>query len=170
MELRLATPSDAAALSANVAEGFASWLEWTPPGWQAPEFDEQSVSRLTAALAGPDAWCVMALERGESVGHTSLASVTTEEPAPAPPGAIYLRQMFVRPRWHGSGVAQRLIEAAVEEARGRGLSRMILWTPRDAGRARRFYEREGWTLTGRAHEQRSSVHLRTVEYGRDLRR
>jgi diamine N-acetyltransferase len=168
MELRRATPADAAALTVNVADGFATYLEWAPPGWTPPPFDEASVARLAAGLAGPDIWCVMALDGAESAGHVGLASVTTEEPAPAPAGAIYLRQMFVRGRWRGSGVAGRLMAAAVEEARRRELTRMTLWTPRGAERARRFYEREGWTLTGRSHDEGSSVGLPTVEYSRSL--
>ena len=169
MELRRATPADAAALTANVADGFATYLEWAPPGWTPPVFDEASRVRLTAALAGPDIWCMMALDVGETAGHVGLALLTTEEPAPAPAGAIYLRQMFVRGPWRGSGVAARLMGAAVAEARRRELTRMTLWTPRGALRARRFYEREGWKLTGRAHEEGSSIGLPTVEYSLQLR-
>jgi GNAT superfamily N-acetyltransferase len=168
MELLRATPADAAALSANVADGFASYLEWAPPGWTPPPIDDASMARLAMGLAGPDIWCVMALDGDETAGHAGLAPVTTEEPAPAPAGAIYLRQMFVRSRWRGSGVAAMLMAAAVEEARHRELTQMILWTPRDAERARRFYEREGWTLTGRAHDEGSSIGLPTVEYRRVL--
>jgi diamine N-acetyltransferase len=164
MELRRATPADAAAVTANVADGFASYLEWAPPGWTAPALDEASLARLTAGLAGPGIWCTIALDAGEIAGHVGLAPVTTEEPAPAPAGAIYLRQMFVRSRWRGSGAAATLMAAAVEEARRRELTRMTLWTPRGAGRARRFYEREGWTLTGRSHDKGSSIGLPTVEY------
>ncbi|HEX4436255.1 MAG TPA: GNAT family N-acetyltransferase [Solirubrobacteraceae bacterium] len=163
MELRRATPADAAALTANVADGFGSYLEWAPTGWTPPLFDDASVARLAAGLAGPYLWCVMALDGDETAGHAGLAPFTTEEPEPAPSGVIYLRQMFVRSRWRGSGVAARLMAAAAEEARRRELERMTLWTPRGAGRARRFYEREGWSPTGRAHED-SSVGLPTVEY------
>jgi len=42
---------------------------------------------------------------------------------------------------------------------------MRLWTPQGAGRARRFYEREGWTATGNVHED-SPFGLPTVEYAR----
>jgi GNAT superfamily N-acetyltransferase len=166
MELRRATPEDAAALTGTVADGFATFREWAPREWRPPEFDEASVARLAEALAGGELWCVIAFEGGEPAGHASLDSVTTEEPAPAPPGAMYLRQMFVRARWHGSGVAAQLMAAAVEEARRRELRRIILWTPRGARRACRFYEREGWRPTGRAHEHESSVGLPTIEYGR----
>ena len=44
---------------------------------------------------------------------------------------------------------------------------MRLWTPRDQRRARRFYEREGWTLTGGVHYE-SPFGLPVVEYARNL--
>jgi hypothetical protein len=44
---------------------------------------------------------------------------------------------------------------------------MRLWTPRDAARARRFYEREGWTTTGDTRG-RASVGLPVVQYARAL--
>jgi hypothetical protein len=31
---------------------------------------------------------------------------------------------------------------------------VVLWTPREAGRARRFYEKVGFSLTGRARNDR----------------
>jgi hypothetical protein len=46
---------------------------------------------------------------------------------------------------------------------------MRLWTPEGAGRARRFYEREGWRLTGRSHPA-SAFGLTTVEYERSTSR
>ena len=34
--LRLATPADAERLAANVHEGFASYRDFAPPGWEPP--------------------------------------------------------------------------------------------------------------------------------------
>jgi GNAT superfamily N-acetyltransferase len=76
-------------------------------------------------------------------------------------------QLFVRPPWQGRGVATRLMRAAEAEARRRGFTRMRLWTPRDAARARRFYEREGWTATGSTRGS-ASVGLPLVQYARVL--
>jgi hypothetical protein len=44
-----------------------------------------------------------------------------------------------------------------------------LWTPRDSGRARAFYEREGWSWSG---DEVFNAHLRLdlVRYERRLRR
>jgi GNAT superfamily N-acetyltransferase len=167
VELRRATIADADALAAHVAEGFGTYLEWAPPGWTPPPIDAASMRRLRARLERPDVWVVIALDGAETAGHAGLSSVTGEEPAPAPPGSIYLWQMFVRPSRHGTGAARALMAAAVAEAGRRDCSGMLLWTPRGARRARAFYEREGWRATGRSHE-RSPSGLPTVEYSRVL--
>ena len=89
------------------------------------------------------------------------------QPEAPPPGTINLWQLFVRPPWQGRGLAARLLDAAEAEARRRGYLRLRLWTARDAGRARRFYEREGWTATGSARAD-SPLALPIVEYERRL--
>jgi GNAT superfamily N-acetyltransferase len=165
MELRRATPADAAALAANVADGFASYSEWAPRGWAPPEMTTAVLRRLRSRLTRDDVWCLLALEREGVVGHVLLAPTSGEEPRPAPPGVTNLAQMFVRRSWHGAGVAAALIGAAVAEADRRGFTTMRLWTPKGAARARRFYEREGWSATGAVHE-RSPSGLPTVEYSR----
>ncbi len=165
ISLRPATLEDVALLTANVADGFATYLEWAPPNWTPPVLEEASMNRQAERLAREDVWCLIALDAGEAAGHIGLSPVTAEEPEPAGPGAIYLWQLFVRERWRGSGLATQLVTAAVEEAKRRDLTKLILWTPRGAGRSRRFYEREGWIATGRSHEDSPSG-LPTVEYSR----
>jgi hypothetical protein len=59
------------------------------------------------------------------------------------------------------------MQAAVREARQQGFTSMRLWTPHGQRRARRFYEREGWTLTGDVHYE-SPFGLTVVEYSRNL--
>ena len=166
--LREAGTEDAAVLAATVAEGFASYLDWAPPGWEPPAVDEASLGRLVARLRRADVWCVLALVDGRPAGHVALSPVTTEDPGPLPAGQVFLWQMFVREPWRGHGVASTLMARAVAEATGRGFTAMRLWTPEGAARARRFYEREGWAPTGRRHEVSPSG-LPTVEYGRALR-
>lgn len=167
MELRPAAIADTDALAAHVAEGFGTYRAWAPPGWTPPPIDAASSERLRTRLERPDVWCLIAIAGGETAGHVALSLMTTEEPAPPPPGAIYVWQMFVRPGWQGTGVARALMAAAIAEAGRQGFAEMLLWTPRGAERARAFYEREGWSATGRAHE-RSPSGLPTVEYRRPL--
>ena len=60
----------------------------------------------------------------------------------------HFRNLFIaQDRW-GSGLATTLHAASVKEARRRGFAQMRLFTPAFHRRARRFYEREGWTARG----------------------
>jgi GNAT superfamily N-acetyltransferase len=63
------------------------------------------------------------------------------------PGVAHLWQLFVLPGWWGRGVAASLHAAAISEMRARGYERGRVFTPSLHTRARRFYERRGWTLT-----------------------
>lgn len=56
--------------------------------------------------------------------------------------------MWVAPTHRGNGVAAPLLEAALQWARQVGARRVGLWVTRDNDRARRFYERAGFTVTG----------------------
>jgi GNAT superfamily N-acetyltransferase len=77
--------------------------------------------------------------------------------------------LFLRPPWWGTGLAARLLAAAVEAALDRGHAEMRLHTPTGHARARAFYEREGWTATGERHYE-PLLGLEVVEYCRELRR
>jgi GNAT superfamily N-acetyltransferase len=79
-------------------------------------------------------------------------------------GLAHLWYLYVRPRWWGSGVAARLLSAAVVEAHARGYEVMNLWAPRANPRALAFYEREGWRATGAERRSRSDASVELVEY------
>jgi GNAT superfamily N-acetyltransferase len=57
--------------------------------------------------------------------------------------------------------------AAVKAARERGFGQMRLITPAAQGRARRFYEREGWVAVGDEFHD-AGPDLALVEYRRAL--
>lgn len=59
-----------------------------------------------------------------------------------------LVQLYVDPAAWGTGLAQSLLTAVTERLRARGFHHATLGVARDNGRARRFYEREGWRATG----------------------
>jgi RimJ/RimL family protein N-acetyltransferase len=56
----------------------------------------------------------------------------------------------VAPEARGTDVAARLNDACVDFARTTGVRDLILHVRDDNVRARRFYERNGWVLTGRS--------------------
>jgi GNAT superfamily N-acetyltransferase len=151
-----------------MAEASDGYRAWAPSGWTPPvATTAEQVAGLAKALARPDVWCLLALDVPETIGHVALSLRTMEDTDPAPVGTINLWQLFVRPAWQGRGVATQLMSAAVDEARARGSNHMRLWTPQGAARARRFYEREGWTLTGGIHEE-TPFGLPVIEYARKV--
>jgi len=162
---RVATPADAAVIGEILAEAFCGYRSWAPPEWAPPVPTATDVDRLAGTLERSDVWCLVALDGVDVIGYVALSPFTVEDPEPAPEGTINLWQLFVRPAFQGHGVATQLMDAAVREARRRGFIRLRLWTPLGAARARRFYERDGWTLTGAVHE-RSPFGLPVVEYER----
>jgi MFS family permease/GNAT superfamily N-acetyltransferase len=66
-------------------------------------------------------------------------------------GPVELRNLYVVPKAWGSGVAKALHETALNWMRARA-GEAVLWVGEANGRARRFYEREGWTEDGETRE------------------
>lgn len=67
-------------------------------------------------------------------------------------GELYA--IYALPEAWGSGSGPALLRAVLEGLREDGFATAILWVLEDNPRARRFYEREGWSLDGgrREHE------------------
>jgi GNAT superfamily N-acetyltransferase len=66
-----------------------------------------------------------------------------------PRGAsIELRQFYVLKPWQGAGISHALMAWAIEEAIRRGADDLYLSVFVDNHRARRFYERYGFTFVG----------------------
>jgi GNAT superfamily N-acetyltransferase len=162
-----AGPRDVEAVTALVMDGLEGYREWAPSDWVPPAPTPEQRERLRANFENDDAWILMALDGDELVGVVSMAGRTAAHADPPPAGTIYLWQMFVRPGWQGAGLAQALMDFALAEARERGYERMTLWAAAGATQARRFYEREGWTVS--EHKDAESFGLPLVRYERAVR-
>ena len=73
----------------------------------------------------------------------------------------HLRGMAVLPKWHGAGIAQRLLERAEEYLREQGCTRITLDTTEPLERAMGFYERNGYRRSGRVQD---FFGMRLIEY------
>ena len=75
---------------------------------------------------------------------------------------------YVHPDAWGSGVAAAMMAAAVEHLESLAPRRAVLWTLRDADRARAFYEKSGWVTSGQTDtwEQYPERAVAEVEYER----
>jgi len=165
--LRAATADDAEAMVAVTVEGFEGYRSFAPEGWTPPSASAE-VERLAALLGDDGVWYLVAEHDGELVGHVGFLHAARLSWARVDdPGLVHLRQLFVAPTHWGSGLATRLHAAAVDEARARGFTIMRLFTPVGQQRARRFYEREGWSLA-RPPASDERIGLEIAEYRRAL--
>ena len=99
----------------------------------------------------------VAEREGRIVGH---ATVTVDE------ALGELSALYVVPEEWGSGVAAALHEQAVAGMRELGATEATLWVVEGNTRARRFYEREGWSADGETKS--STFDIREVRYRRPL--
>jgi GNAT superfamily N-acetyltransferase len=168
-DYRVGKPPDAAALASVVFDAVATYFDWNPPGWRpGVALDKREAQRVSERLGEPGYWCLIAEAGGQAIGYTIMRpGVEREEPHEPIPGLAHIWHLFVRPAWWGTDVAATLLRSAVAEAGRQGYERMRLWTPRDNGRARAFYRREGFRETG-AERYAEDVALHLVEYRRPV--
>jgi GNAT superfamily N-acetyltransferase len=155
-------PADADAIADLTIEGFESYRSFAPAGWQPPAATSEA-ERVQELLAQEGSWWVVAEDEGGLAGHASFIPASLSVHAVADAGLAHVRALFVTRRLWGSGLATELHAAAVAAGRERGYTTMRLFTPSEQARARRFYEREGWTLAG-APAFAPALGLELVEY------
>jgi GNAT superfamily N-acetyltransferase len=68
------------------------------------------------------------------------------------PAAVEVCGFYAHPAAWGSGIAPALMRKSISDA-GTAFDEAILWTFRDASRARHFYEKVGYVATGRERSE-----------------
>jgi GNAT superfamily N-acetyltransferase len=108
------------------------------------QFDEQVWRQR---LGSPAAATFHAWVDGQPAG---TATGKIDDPADdfTVPGSWQLVGMWFDPRARGTGVADRLIDAVTCHAREHGATSVTLWVTEGNARARAFYHRMGFVLTG----------------------
>jgi len=119
-----------AAWDATIAPIVGSSLEELAP------LDVRIEQARTTLAEAPESACAWVAERdGEIVGMASA-------------GNGELRNLYVDPAAWGTGIARELMHAALDWLTERGAEEAVLWVGEANARARRFYERGGWTADG----------------------
>jgi GNAT superfamily N-acetyltransferase len=163
-ELRLAVPADAEELVRTALLGFESYRSFAPRGWEPPA----SGAELTREqLALPAVWCQVGEHDGEMAGHVGFVAAAEHWYPDEDPELAHLWGLFVRPEHWGTGLAASLHSAALAEASAGGFRRFRLFVAAAQGRARRFYEREGWGAVSEPVFE-PYLGLEIVEYRRPL--
>jgi len=146
VRIRKAEPSDAPAVISLLRDGFASYREFAPAGWEVPDPGAEELLVAEQFLGREEVWCVIAQDDRGHAGHCAFmpAHQRRNMKGDPLPGTAHLWQLFVRQDLWGSGLAADLYERAEREMRARGYTRARLLTPDGQARARAFYERRGW--------------------------
>lgn len=103
---------------------------------------------LPAELHDPAIRVRMAEEEGEIAAYLKLTPM--DLPVAHEPGAIELKQLYVLAPWQGAGIAQALMDWAIETGRGEGAPAIYLSVWEGGLRAQRFYARHGFEIVGTA--------------------
>lgn len=163
---RRATPGDADALAAGIADGLETYRAFMPAGWEPPaaSVEREHLDRL---LPDDTTWCLLAEADGRLVGQVAFLPAARSV-HPVEDGSLaHLRNLFVDRAWWGTALARDLHARALAAARERGFAAMRLFTPAEHGRARRFYEREGWVAARQPFDE-PQLGMQLVEYRHDL--
>ncbi|SDC24934.1 GNAT family N-acetyltransferase [Belnapia rosea] len=91
------------------------------------------------AKAGGQLWA--AEKAGRVVGMVGTRPLNSDQ-------AFEICRMYVEATERGTGLAQRLLEAAETHARAAGAQRLVLWTDTRFDAAHRFYEKRGYLRQG----------------------
>ena len=152
--IRAATPGDADPLHRIAAETFplACPPHTTVEAIAAFVALHLSRSAFEGYLADAERALFVAEAGAEAVGYTM---VVFGEPSDADAAASVtarptaeLSKCYVRPAFHGSGVAQALVDASADVARARGARTLWLGVNQGNERANRFYEKAGFERVG----------------------
>lgn len=125
----------------NVPADMARYLaEAFSPERQAAEIADPASTVLLAEARAPSG-------RGELVGYAYLVSGPTPA-AVRGPAPLEIKRLYVARAWHGRGVAQTLMDAALDAARARGAGAVWLGVWERNPRAVAFYHKCGFTRVG----------------------
>ncbi len=150
VSIRPCGPEDAAALSliggATFLETFAHDIDGADilAHCQGPH----GVSTYAKYLADAESRCWLAeiAETGSPIGYQLLT--TPDLPIDILPGDIELKRIYIFSNFHGGGLARRLMDTAIAEARAMGKKRLLLGVYAENPRAIAFYTKMGFEMAG----------------------
>ena len=136
-EVRNATADDAEDILKCLREAFEPYRQrYTPEGYLDTVLTPMTLRQRLASMIV----LVATSQSAQIIGTVACA--------PASSGEGHIRGMAVLPEWHGTGVAQSLLDAGIADLRARGCTRVTLDTTEPLDRAVRFYRRNGFRPSG----------------------
>jgi GNAT superfamily N-acetyltransferase len=169
--VRRAGPEDAAAITVVHVRSWQGayrgllpqeYLDGLDPAGRV-EWWRQSLERPGWPAAGT----LVALSDGQVSGFANIGPTRDCGAGDARVGEV--NAIYVLPEAWGAGLGRALMTAALGELAAGGYESATLWVLESNARARRFYERAGWTTDGSAKEADiAGARVTEVRYRRPL--
>jgi GNAT superfamily N-acetyltransferase len=118
--------------------GYCDFYEVTPT-------DDALLTMARALIADPDPEGVQLIARTDDGGAVGFATIFWSWSTSSAERIGVMNDLFVAPAGRGTGVADALIAACVDECRARGAAKLTWQTAPDNATAQRVYERVGAT-------------------------
>jgi GNAT superfamily N-acetyltransferase len=144
IRIRRASSADVEPLARGVIEGVEDYPSFAPPGWVGPSFEDE-VKHLAELLIDQNVCCLVAESNGELLGQITVLPAAIAGRPVQDSSLAHVSNLFVRRDHWGTGLARELHRAALDAASERGFAELRLFVAAGQARARRFYEREGWS-------------------------
>lgn len=123
-------------------------------------------------LAGWQFWLGPDREQGRHAYNVQangrIVGVVLAGPDPDDPALGHLARLYVDPDRWGVGIGRALHDTAIADLAGRGFPAATLWVLEDNVRARRWYERLGWSQTSRRKPTFEPAGIYDAQYLRKL--
>ena len=136
--------------AAHIASWRAAYTHIFPSSiFDSPDFDRSRIEMWQRWTHSPtsDRRLIVAVADDRVVGfaHTGLRDQPGHN---LDRGCGELFGFYAHPDVWGTDVAKLMMNSALSSLRYLGVDRAVVWTLADARRARAFYEKSGWSLTG----------------------
>lgn len=150
LSFRMATPDDAAALGDFMARNFVAAYSHTasPENIAAAVAGNYGESAQRRQLAASHHLALVAESGRELAAHALLSLAGPPSTGTVPVPTIEVARFYVDARFHGQGVAQVTMAEVKRIARERGAASLWLSVAQSATQAIRFYEKEGFRISG----------------------
>ncbi len=170
VSLRRATVEDAAMMAVVGTATFLEAYTWALPGADIVDFCTQNHTAEAYAryLAKPDTRITLAVTGQDApVGYAMICAPDLEG-FELREGDTELKRIYLFSRFRPGGNGQRLMDAALADAREMGCRRMLLGTNAGNARAIAFYRRNGFTEVGTRTFVVGVQHCCDAIFGREL--
>ncbi|MFL6259016.1 MAG: GNAT family N-acetyltransferase [Thermoanaerobaculia bacterium] len=148
--IRRAGPADAAALADFAARVFDETFgpDNRPEDMAAHLANRFGVRQQTEEILDPAIVTLLMEEDGRLIAYTQVTTLHPAPPCVTGEAPVEIGRFYVDRSWHGRGLAQRLMDAARDAARGLGGRTAWLAVWERNPRAIAFYERQGFRDVG----------------------